>query len=123
MAPKSVKYSTIGMFSQFQFIQIESFIENTIVFYSFSQEISEINFDDSAISKEIHFAIRNAYGYLPGEFEPYNVFECFVRKQIDQLEGPIRECIDLVVEELISAVRKSTEQVSNFSLFLLINYK
>lgn len=65
--------------------------------------------------REIRFGIPDSYGYVStsADFAPFIVFECIVKKQITRLKSPIRKCIDSVLEELISAVRSSTQDVSD----------
>lgn len=48
-------------------------------------------------------------------------FEAIVKKQIAQLKEPILKCIDLVVQELSSVVRISTEKVSHYDRIISMN--
>lgn len=62
---------------------------------------------------KINYAIRNIHGTRSYLFTPYMAFEALVKKQIKRLKAPVLVCIDSVVEELTSAVRISTQHVSN----------
>lgn len=62
--------------------------------------------------REINFAIRNIFGTRVIMFTPYMVFEAIVRTQISKLQAPILECVNMVTEELTTAVRTCTQHVS-----------
>lgn len=59
------------------------------------------------------YAIKNLYGIEINLYAPFKAFQVMVRKQITQLEDPIINSIDLVVEELSKAVQICTQRVSN----------
>src|SRR6218665_2542166 len=54
--------------------------------------------------------------YSTGLFTPDMAFETIVKKQIEKLKTPALKCVDLVVTELTSVVRKCTEKVFAHSL-------
>ena len=53
--------------------------------------------------------------YRTGLFTPDMAFETIVKKQIEKLREPAIKCVDMVIEELMSVVRKCTEKVSSDS--------
>lgn len=52
-----------------------------------------------------------AYPYRTGLFTPDLAFEAIVKKQIQKLNGPSLKCIDMVVSELTSTIRKCSQKV------------
>lgn len=52
-----------------------------------------------------------AYPYRTGLFTPDLAFETIVKKQIQKLKGPSLKCIDMVVSELTSTIRKCSQKV------------
>lgn len=80
---------------------------------SLPSDILEIALDEDQMRKEINIAISNIYGYRPVLFEPYMVFENIVKDEIERMKAPVLKCIDSVVGELTSAVRISTQHVSD----------
>lgn len=52
-----------------------------------------------------------AYPYRTGLFTPDLAFEAIVKKQIQKLKGPTLKCIDMVVSELTSTIRKCSQKV------------
>lgn len=83
------------------------------------RDILEVTLDSNELHSEIDFAVQNIYGYRAVLFDPYMVFEYLVKKQIIRLEEPVLMSIDSVVEQLTSAVRLSTQHVSNKYLYYL----
>lgn len=57
-----------------------------------------------------------AYPYRTGLFTPDLAFEAIVKKQILKLNGPCLKCIDLVVSELTSTIRKCSLKVKYLSV-------
>lgn len=76
------------------------------------QNISQITHDKNEMRREINFAIRNIFGTRVIMFTPYMVFEAIVGAQISKLQAPILECVNMVTEELTTAVRTCTQHVS-----------
>lgn len=52
-----------------------------------------------------------------GLFTPDMAFETIVKEQIKRLKEPSLKCVDLVVQELTSVVRKCSEKVNFFLLY------
>ena len=77
-------------------------------------EIFKIQHDKTKIQQEIYYAIENLHGIDVGLYPPLMAFEAIVRMQISLLEKPIVLCVDLVIEELSSAVRNCTQRVSDY---------
>lgn len=50
--------------------------------------------------------------YRTGLFTPDLAFEAIVKKQIIKLKDPCLKCVDLVVTELVTLIRKCTEKVN-----------
>ena len=51
------------------------------------------------------------YACRTGLFTPDMAFETIVKKQIQRLKEPSLKCVDMVVTELTSVVRKCSEKV------------
>lgn len=51
------------------------------------------------------------YPYRTGLFTPDLAFEAIVKKQIQKLKEPTLKCIDMVVSELTSTIRKCSQKV------------
>lgn len=47
-----------------------------------------------------------------GLFTPDMAFEAIVKKQVIKLKDPCLKCVDLVVTELVTLIRKCTEKVN-----------
>lgn len=47
-----------------------------------------------------------------GLFTPDLAFEAIVKKQIIKLKDPCLKCVDLVITELVTLIRKCTEKVN-----------
>ena len=52
-----------------------------------------------------------------GLFTPDMAFEAIVKKQIIKLKDPCLKCVDLVVTELVTLIRKCTEKVNRRDRF------
>lgn len=50
-----------------------------------------------------------------GLFTPDLAFEAIVKKQVIKLKDPCLKCVDLVVTELVTMIRKCTEKVNTNS--------
>lgn len=75
-------------------------------------EITQIQYDEDELRREIVYAIENIYGINGVLNTPFKAFEVLVKKQIEHLEQPINMCIELVIKELCEAVKSCTERVS-----------
>jgi dynamin GTPase len=49
--------------------------------------------------------------FRTGLFTPDMAFETIVKEQIKRLKEPSLKCVDLVIQELTTVVRKCTEKV------------
>lgn len=67
---------------------------------------------------DINITIRNIHGIRCGLYSPQMAFEKFTEKQIQKLKSPITLIIDLVIEELMTAVRTCTQKVSNVLIYV-----
>lgn len=61
-----------------------------------------------------------AYPYRTGLFTPDLAFEAIVKKQILKLNGPCLKCIDMVVSELTTTIRKCSLKVKYFRVSAFI---
>ena len=52
-----------------------------------------------------------SFVFRSGLFTPDMAFEAIVKKQIDRLRSPAIKCVDMVMAELISIVKKCTGKV------------
>lgn len=77
-------------------------------------EIQQIKFDKDALQHKIKFAIENLYGIDSMVYSPFKAFEGVAREQILLFKEPVQKCLDLVIDELIKAVRVCSVHVSNF---------
>uniref|UniRef100_A0A669C9E0 Dynamin-2 n=1 Tax=Oreochromis niloticus TaxID=8128 RepID=A0A669C9E0_ORENI len=66
------------------------------------------------LRKEISYAIKNIHGVRTGLFTPDLAFEAIVKKQIIKLKDPCLKCVDLVVVELVTLIRKCTEKLTSY---------
>lgn len=87
---------------------------NRIFHERFPFELVKIECDEKDLRKEITYAIKNIHGIRTGLFTPDMAFETIVKKQIDRLKEPSLKCVDMVVTELTSVVRKCTEKMARF---------
>lgn len=55
--------------------------------------------------------VVSAYLHRTGLFTPDLAFEAIVKKQIERLKAPALKCVDMVVSEMTSVIRKCTEKV------------
>lgn len=79
------------------------------------KEIAKIGYAKKETLNEIDMAIRNIHGIRVGLFSPQMAFEKFSEIQISKLKVPITLCINLVIDELLSAVRTCTKKVCNYN--------
>ncbi|XP_041943730.1 dynamin-2 isoform X3 [Alosa pseudoharengus] len=87
---------------------------NRIFHERFPFELVKIVFDEKELRKEISHAIKNVHGVRTGLFTPDLAFEAIVKKQIRKLTAPSLKCVDLVVSELTTLVRRSAEKLGSY---------
>ncbi|KAK6979488.1 dynamin-1 [Biomphalaria glabrata] len=87
---------------------------NRIFHERFPFELVKMEFDERELRKEIAITIKNIHGIRTGLFTPDMAFESIVKKQINRLKEPSLHCVDLVVTELSTVVRKCTEKMSRY---------
>ncbi|XP_062283547.1 dynamin-2-like isoform X5 [Scomber scombrus] len=87
---------------------------NRIFHERFPFELVKMEFDEKELRKEISYAIKNIHGVRTGLFTPDLAFEAIVKKQIIKLKDPCLKCVDLVVTELVTLVRKCTEKLGSY---------
>lgn len=87
--------------------------------FRFPNEISKIEYDKNTLLDEITYAIKNLHGPRHVAHPPLMAFEVLVRKKIFELKDPIILCVDLVIEELRTAVRNCTEKVHHLHFTLV----
>lgn len=69
----------------------------------------------------VSLSVLPAFSYRTGLFTPDLAFEAIVKKQIQKLKAPTLKCIDMVVSELTSTIRKCSQKVKyqrEFSLLI-----
>ncbi|XP_021331659.1 dynamin-1a isoform X2 [Danio rerio] len=89
---------------------------NRIFHERFPFELVKMEFDEKELRKEISYAIKNIHGIRTGLFTPDLAFEAIVKKQIQKLNGPCLKCIDMVVSELTSTIRKCSEKLAQYPM-------
>ncbi|XP_069121087.1 dynamin-1-like isoform X3 [Argopecten irradians] len=87
---------------------------NRIFHERFPFELVKMEFDERELRREISIAIRNIHAIRTGLFTPDMAFEAIVKSQIQKLIGPSIKCVDLVVIELTSVVRRNTQQMGRY---------
>uniref|UniRef100_A0A673NN53 Dynamin-2 n=1 Tax=Sinocyclocheilus rhinocerous TaxID=307959 RepID=A0A673NN53_9TELE len=87
---------------------------NRIFHERFPFELVKIVFDEKELRREISHAIKNVHGVRTGLFTPDLAFETIVKKQIRKLKEPSLKCVDLVVSELTTLVRKSANKLGSY---------
>lgn len=102
----------------FKLFSIEILLK-LFAFFRLPEEISKIQNDEDKLRHKIENAIENVYGFNGVLNTPFKAFEALVKEQIELLEDPIKVCIDLVVDELSSAVRNCTKNVNVMNPFNL----
>jgi dynamin 1-like protein len=73
---------------------------NYIFFENFNATINNIDPFDALSNDDIKTAIRNASSLRPNLFVPEVAFEVLAKQQINRLESPALQCVQLVFEEL-----------------------
>ena len=56
-----------------------------------------------------------------GLFTPDMAFETIVKRQIEKLRTPAIKCVDMVMSELMSVIKKCSVRVSNLECCFLMN--
>ncbi|XP_068448413.1 dynamin-2 isoform X4 [Clinocottus analis] len=87
---------------------------NRIFHERFPFELVKMEFDEKELRREISYAIKNIHGVRTGLFTPDLAFEAIVKKQIIKLKDPCLKCVDLVVNELVTLIRKCTEKLGSY---------
>ncbi|CAE1291546.1 DNM1_3 [Acanthosepion pharaonis] len=87
---------------------------NRIFHERFPFELVKVEIVETELRREISYAIRNIHGIRTGLFTPDMAFETIVKKQIEKLREPSLKCVDLVVTELTSVVRKCAEKMARY---------
>ncbi|XP_068562370.1 dynamin-1a isoform X2 [Cebidichthys violaceus] len=89
---------------------------NRIFHERFPFELVKMEFDEKELRKEISYAIKNIHGIRTGLFTPDLAFEAIVKKQIQKLKEPTLKCIDMVVSELTSTIRKGSQKLAQYPM-------
>ncbi|XP_027881145.1 dynamin-1a isoform X8 [Xiphophorus couchianus] len=89
---------------------------NRIFHERFPFELVKMEFDEKELRKEISYAIKNIHGIRTGLFTPDLAFEAIVKKQIQKLKEPTLKCIDMVVSELTSTIRKCSHKLAQYPM-------
>ncbi|XP_065107115.1 dynamin-1a isoform X2 [Paramisgurnus dabryanus] len=89
---------------------------NRIFHERFPFELVKMEFNEKELRKEISYAIKNIHGIRTGLFTPDLAFEAIVKKQIQTLNGPCLKCVDMVVSELTSTIRKCSEKLAQYPM-------
>ncbi|XP_074485261.1 dynamin-2 isoform X3 [Sebastes fasciatus] len=87
---------------------------NRIFHERFPFELVKMEFDEKELRREISYAIKNIHGVRTGLFTPDLAFEAIVKKQVIKLKDPCLKCVDLVVTELVTLIRKCTEKLGSY---------
>lgn len=73
---------------------------NYIFYEVYTSAISNIDPFDALTDDDIKTAIRNASSLRPNLFVPEVAFEVLSKQQVNRLESPSLQCVQLVFEEL-----------------------
>uniref|UniRef100_A0A803U067 dynamin GTPase n=1 Tax=Anolis carolinensis TaxID=28377 RepID=A0A803U067_ANOCA len=87
---------------------------NRIFHERFPFELVKMEFDEKELRREISYAIKNIHGIRTGLFTPDLAFEAIVKKQVQKLKEPCLKCVDMVVSELTSTIRKCSNKLSQY---------
>ncbi|XP_067662748.1 dynamin-1-like isoform X2 [Haliotis asinina] len=87
---------------------------NRIFHERFPFQLVKMEFDERELRKEIGIVIKNIHGIRTGLFTPDMAFETIVKKQIQRLNVPSLQAVDMVVTELSNVVKKCTEKMSRY---------
>ncbi len=83
----------------------------------FSKRLDNINPFDELTDQDIRTAIRNATGPRPSLFIPEISFELLVKRQIERLQQPSLQCVDLVFDELKRVASQCESLVAELQRF------
>ncbi|XP_062845006.1 dynamin-1a [Trichomycterus rosablanca] len=89
---------------------------NRIFHERFPFELVKMEFDEKELRKEISYAIKNIHGIRTGLFTPDLAFEAIVKKLVQKLKSPCLKCIDMVVSELTSTIRKCSDKLAQYPM-------
>ncbi|XP_058234147.1 dynamin-3 isoform X5 [Hemibagrus wyckioides] len=87
---------------------------NRIFHERFPFELVKIVFDEKELRREISHAIKNVHGVRTGLFTPDLAFEAMVKKQILKLKAPSLKCVDMVMNELTTLIRKCSNKLNSY---------
>uniref|UniRef100_K7FA29 Dynamin-2 n=1 Tax=Pelodiscus sinensis TaxID=13735 RepID=K7FA29_PELSI len=87
---------------------------NRIFHERFPFELVKMEFDEKDLRREISYAIKNIHGIRTGLFTPDMAFEAIVKNQIVKLKEPSLKCVDLVVSELATVIKKCAEKLGSY---------
>ncbi|XP_069460370.1 dynamin-2 isoform X1 [Ambystoma mexicanum] len=87
---------------------------NRIFHERFPFELVKMEFDEKDLRREISYAIKNIHGVRTGLFTPDMAFETIVRKQLLKLKEPSLKCVDLVVSELATVIKKCSQKLTPY---------
>ncbi|XP_055001533.1 dynamin-1 isoform X1 [Sorex araneus] len=87
---------------------------NRIFHERFPFELVKMEFDEKELRREISYAIKNIHGIRTGLFTPDLAFEATVKKQVQKLREPSIKCVDMVVSELTTTVRKCSGKLQQY---------
>jgi len=73
---------------------------NFIFYEVFNKTLSNVDPFDALSDEDLKTAIRNASSLRPNLFVPEVAFEVMSKQQIQRLESPSLQCVQLVYEEL-----------------------
>eukprot|EP00823_Brevimastigomonas_motovehiculus_P005625 TRINITY_DN4181_c0_g1_i1.p1 TRINITY_DN4181_c0_g1~~TRINITY_DN4181_c0_g1_i1.p1 ORF type:complete len:427 (-),score=113.72 TRINITY_DN4181_c0_g1_i1:307-1587(-) len=87
----------------------------------FSRRLDNINPFDELTDQDIRTAIRNATGPRPSLFIPEVSFEILVKRQIERLQPPSLQCVDLVFDELKRVAAQCESAVQELQRFPVLH--
>ncbi|XP_038600527.1 dynamin-1 isoform X4 [Tachyglossus aculeatus] len=87
---------------------------NRIFHERFPFELVKMEFDEKELRREISYAIKNIHGIRTGLFTPDLAFEAIVKKQVQKLKEPSLNCVDMVVSELTTTIRKCSAKLQQY---------
>lgn len=87
---------------------------NRIFHERFPFEMMKMECNEKEMRREIAFAIRNIHGIRVGLFTPDLAFDAIVKTQIARMREPSLKCVDLVIMELTSILKKSSEKLKRY---------
>lgn len=94
---------------------------NEIFHKQLETEIGKIGLTKEETMRALNMAIKNIHGFRDGLYQPQLAFELYTEKQILELKTPINLIFNSVTEELMTAVRTCTQNVSKYSFLDIKN--